>query len=200
MKAVLMLDWHFLCKQFKIFFILILCYAAAAIMSGNVAYIAFTLLFLCLLPQYMMLASADGKQDVFLLLMPVDRTAIVRERYLTALLALLLGLVVTGLVGLVQGLETMLPMLILLGEGIVAQAFAIPFTFQFGVQARIPLLVVLGALFGGSGAAFPLLSDAFVLDTGTLLFWLSVGAPVAGVLLLALSYPISLKILNGREY
>lgn len=196
MKAILMLDWYLLFNKFMGWFMFTLCCAPIAVMSDDVAHVAFALLVLSPVFQILTLAPASEKQDVFLLLMPVDRTAIVRERYLTVLLPLVPGLAVTVLAGLIQGPEAILSALILLGVETAVPALILPLIFRYDIDISIRLLVGLIYL---SITAF-LLSDPFGLDTGTLLFWLSIGAPVAGVLLLVLSYPISLKMINERDY
>lgn len=202
MKCLLMLDWYVLWKQFKLFLFFILFYAVISLISQSYNFLGFSVLFLCMLPYYLMQINDGGQVDALLLLMPAGRTKIVQERYLTALIIALPALLLMLAAWLTVGREAAFMLMIQLAAGLIALALLMPLVYKFGAtKFRMLMLLMLALLFGSNGVIVGLLEeDIPVLNLGSwfqVLAWWAV--PIA-LVLLGVSYLVSLRIYEKREF
>lgn len=148
-----------------------------------------------------------AKWDKFAVATPAGRKGVVQGKYL---FALLLGVGVLVLCSLVQVLlfflgagggdplgERLLAGVACLGVGLALDAILFPCIFKVGVQKGRMLLVLVTVvstgLFAFGVAALGKGSGHELLETALL------GLPVIGVVLLAISYFVSLKLYSSRE-
>lgn len=197
MKCLLKMDCYALWKQLKFFLAIILLYILFSLVSRQYSMLGFSILFLCMLPYYMMQMT----QETLFLILPCNRKRIVQERYLTALLVLIPGLILSLVSRLLLGPESLSMLLLQLSACLLILAIQIPLIYKFGtVRARLLLLFTMALFFGSSGAIAALVSsvqETEILRTLGLIAWIALPVSVA---LLGVSYLISLAIYEKKEF
>lgn len=202
MKSLLLLDWYTLWKQLKLFLFFILFYAVISLVSQSYMFLGFSVLFLCMLPYYLVQMNDSGRMDAVFLLMPNSRSSIVKERYITALISALLSLPLMLPTWLVMGIDALFMLVFQLAAGLLVLALLLPLAFKFGAtKSRLFTLLMLALFFGSSGMVTGLLDeDVSVLSLGSwfqTLTWLAVPA---SLVLLGVSYLVSLRVYDKREF
>lgn len=202
MKSLLLLDWYTLWKQLKMFLFFILLYAIISLVSQSYMFLGFSVLFLCMLPYYLMQMNDSVHMDAVFLLMPNSRSSLVRERYITALIAALLALPLMLAAWLVVGLDAVFMLVFQLAAGLLVLSLLLPLAFKFGAaKSRWLMLLMLALFFGSSGAITGLLEEDISLlslvNWVQTLVWFVVPATLV---LLGVSCLVSLRIFAKREF
>ena len=203
MKSLLLLDWYTLWKQLKLFLFFIAFYAAMALMSQSYAFLGFSVLFLCMMPYYLLQLNDGSRVDALLLLMPVSRTTVVAERYITALLSAACALPIFLAAGLIMGGDAVTLLALQLAAGLLVLALLLPLAYKFGAtKSRMLMLVMLALFFSTSGIISGLLTEDSSLPEVAIDHWVGILARFAlpgALVLLGVSYLVSLRIYEKRE-
>lgn len=207
MKGLIIKDIFALKQQGKILLGLLVFYAVYSIMFENMSMLAAMIVLLCvMLPITTMAYDEKSKWEKYALSMPIERKTIVLSKYLFAIVAELIGVVLVGILGgtivLFTGeleiMEMLMMTLVIGGVGLVFLTIILPILFKFGVEkARFLMLIVifipamLGMMIPQMGIAPP------SMETLKLLGYLS---PIAVVGLLLVSVKISIGIYDRKEF
>ena len=193
MKSLLLLDWYTLWKQLKLFLFFIVFYAAISLAGQSYSFLGFSVLFLCMMPYYLLQLNDSTRVDALLLLMPVGRQTVVAERYVTALLSAACALPIFLAAWLVMG-----------GEAVALLALLLPLAYKFGAtKSRMLMLVMLALFFSTSGIISGLLTEDNGLPEIAIDHWVGILARFAlpaALVLLGVSYLVSLRIYQKREF
>ncbi|MGM9593559.1 MAG: ABC-2 transporter permease [Candidatus Onthomonas sp.] len=204
MKSLLLLDWYTLWKQLKLFLFFIAFYAVMALMSQSYAFLGFSVLFLCMMPYYLLQLNDNTHVDALLLLMPVGRTTVVAERYVTALLSAACALPIFLAAGLIMGGDAVTLLVLQLAAGLLVLALLLPLAYKFGAtKSRMLMLVMLALFFSTSGIISGLLTEDNGLPEIAIDHWVGILARFAlpaALVLLGVSYLVSLRIYQKREF
>ena len=204
MKSLLLLDWYTLWKQLKLFLFFIAFYAVIALMSRSYAFLGFSVLFLCMMPYYLLQLNDSTHVDALLLLMPVGRTTVVAERYVTALLSAACALPIFLAAGLTMGGDAVALLALQLAAGLLVLALLLPLAYKFGAtKSRMLMLVMLALFFSTSGIISGLLTEDNGLPEIAIDHWVGILARFAlpaALVLLGVSYLVSLRIYQKREF
>lgn len=203
MKSLLLLDWYTLWKQLKLFLAFILFYAVLSLVIQNAQFLAFSLMFLCVMPFYLLQINEGSRFDVTLLLAPISRRLIVGERYVTVLMSAVLSLPLMLATWLVLGADAALILVFQLSVGLVLIALLLPLAYKFGsTKSRIFMMLLLVLFFVFAGASQSLYENmGAVLSVfgNWFLLFIRFSLPAALVLLLV-SYFISVQIYEKRSF
>lgn len=206
LKGLIRKDFAVLAQQGKVLFVVVLVWAVVSVSQANLAFFAgLTCFFFAVLPITVMSYDDQAKTNSYLLTMPVSRKDLVLEKYLFGVLMTAIGaalsLVISAVSSRVTGvdfLEQIAVILVMMGTGILAVSFLLPFMFKLGVEkARviymISFLLPMLLTFALQSMNLPEPSEE-VLAALPYLFLLLVTA--AGLI----SYAISLKIVQHKEF
>lgn len=204
MKSLLLLDWYTLWKQLKLFLFFIVFYAAISLAGQSYSFLGFSVLFLCMMPYYLLQLNDSTRVDALLLLMPVGRQTVVAERYVTALLSAACALPIFLAAGLVMGGEAVALLALQLAAGLLVLALLLPLAYKFGAtKSRMLMLVMLALFFSTSGIISGLLTEDNGLPEIAIDHWVGILARFAlpaALVLLGVSYLVSLRIYQTREF
>ncbi|MEL1134738.1 ABC-2 transporter permease [Desulfitobacterium sp. THU1] len=152
MKGLIIKDVFALRQQGKILLGLLAFYAFYSIMFENISMLAAMIVLLCvMLPLTTMAYDEKSKWEKYALSMPIERKTIVQSKYLFAIVAELIGVVIVGILsGLIvlftdemKIMEMLIMTLVIGGVGLVFLAIILPILFKFGVEkARFIMLIV----------------------------------------------------------
>lgn len=195
MKSLLMMDCYTLWRQLKLFLVVVLLYAVGALVSGAYEMLSFSFLFLCMLPYYLVQLTPD----TLFLILPCTRRQIVQERYLSILLSLLPSLLLSVACVLAGG--SLLIPVFQIAACLTILAVLLPLVLRFGpVKARLFTILTVALFFGSSGAIVGgvMGTDLKPIEsTLSAVSWATLGG---SLILLGISYLISLRIYEKREY
>ncbi|WP_391571726.1 ABC-2 transporter permease [Cohnella sp.] len=185
--------------------------AAYAVMFGLFTVSSFSPLMICMLPAIMMTLFASNlelrnKSMLFIGSLPVRRKQIVLAKYGSVFVYLALGIILAAAIHAINeyglGVEFPLTSLNLSLAAALAMAFAAlyyPIQFWLGVRnsSFISFLVIFlaAALIGGIGN----MADSLTFDMLPTRAQLVIGLPIAGLLLLYVSYRISLNLFLRKD-
>ncbi|QTH39826.1 ABC-2 transporter permease [Cohnella sp. LGH] len=185
--------------------------AAYAVMFGLFTVSSFSPLMICMLPAIMMTLFASNlelrnKSMLFIGSLPVRRKQIVLAKYGSVFVYLVLGIILAAAIRAINeyglGVEFPLTSLNLSLSAALAMAFAAlyyPIQFWLGVRnsSFISFLVIFlaAALIGGIGN----MADSLTFDMLPTRAQLVIGLPIAGLLLLYVSYRISLNLFLRKD-
>lgn len=202
MKALLLLDGYTLMKQLKFYFVFLTLYAGISLYSGQFMFLGFCVMFLTLMPYYLMQYTESTKSDALFLLMPCSRKTIVQERYVSVLLTLIPAALLALATLLVMGPDSALLILAECGLGLTLLSVALPIVYRYGVaKTRLILVCIMAALGGlGGGIGSRLGESAPGLFSETLPFWLPILTLVIALSALLISYHVSLRVYTKREF
>lgn len=143
--------------------------------------------------------------DKYVITMPVSRRAVVKSKYILALMLSLLGAALPAIIGIVMGLinqaadiaKQLVISAGLLGIGILFLCIMLPLIFKFGVdKSRIIVLVVFAIPFA---AAFALNQTGITLPTQDQFMRILAYSPLMLAALLAFSYFLSCYFYSEKE-
>lgn len=216
MKGLLRKDWYVLCRQWRIMLIFHVIYAAVAAFSGMAFLFAAMNVFIGMMTvQTVMALDERSKWDAVAVTLPVSRKQFVLERYAVGLLsgsfvALLTAAIMTAAGLLAPGRARMIGvpgMLMVFACGCLGMALELPAIFRFGTaKGRIAMIAVM-AIMGGLAGASASLTDGANLSAageGQLLAGVSLplaaGVLAAALMVVAVSFAISLRVYKKREF
>ena len=153
----------------------------------------------------------------YLFTLPISRKGYVKEKYIFGSIAIFIALVTSTVLDFAfqmvknqkysaQGL--LIQICISLMVAMLMLAFSLPIQLKFGAEkSRIALLAVFGCI-AAVGFVVVKLAESMNLDIGAIVAKLNgmspqilvVGGILAGILLLAVSYLISLKIMMEKQF
>ncbi|WP_018213084.1 ABC-2 transporter permease [Desulfitobacterium hafniense] len=152
MKGLIIKDIFALRQQGKILLALLVFYAVYSVVFQNLSMLAAMTVLLCvMLPVTTMAYDEKSKWDKYALSMPIPRKAIVFSKYLFAIIAEFLAVIIVGILGGIivfftgeMAIGEMLVMTLALGGvGLFFLALILPILFKFGVEkARLIMLLV----------------------------------------------------------
>lgn len=207
MKGLLIKDFLLIKQQWKILLALLAFYALYSVAFAGTEFLSSMVVVICLmLPLTTMAYDEKNKWDKYALSMPIKRDTIVLSKYLFAILTVAIGaLLVLGICFLVSLIKDSVPVketlqVALLANGLALFfiSFTLPALFKFGVEkARLIMLVIvfiptmLVMMLPQIGINLP------SLETLLSYYYLF---PILLVILLVMSYRLSLGIYKKREF
>lgn len=207
MKGLLLKDWYVLSKQGRIMLIIIACYTILST-RGNESMGVFAVLFVAILPLWVMGIDERNKWDNLAAAMPYEKKEIVLSRYL------LVGLGIMGLIALylITGLVQKLLMpqadisfhwryiASIIATGLIYPAINLPVVFSMGVEkARLWFMLITGGAAGGMAFLYSNYSE----ESSSIIRFLSTNfwfVMVFAILLFLLSGAISVRLYEKREF
>ncbi len=207
MKGLIIKDIFALRQQGKILLALLVFYAVYSVVFQNLSMLAAMTVLLCvMLPVTTMAYDEKSKWDKYALSMPIPRKAIVLSKYLLAITAEFLAVIIVGILGGAivfltgeMAIGEMLVMILAIGGiGLFFLALILPILFKFGVEkGRFIMLLV---LFVPSMLVMMIPQLGIEPPSLQTLRFLGYLSPliVAGILLL--SVKISIGIYNKKEF
>ena len=206
MKALIQKDVYVLWKQMKIFVIVML-----VIMAGNGSFGSVFVVIWCAMLPYTALAYDERcKWDQLAAMMPYSPRDLVLSKYVLGwLCAGAAGVLVLAAQAVIRAfrlpLETGSPLAVLLSfcASVCVLAITLPLMFRFGVErGRMGMFLLIFLVCGGAGALTAIGDPGGASasgNTAALLSMAAVLAPVAAVVLTAVSVPLSLRICAARR-
>ena len=218
MKGMLMKDFMLLKNQ-KQFFVAILAFAVMFFGMYDDTSFAFNyIVILCTLFTISTISYDEYDNGMsYLFTLPISRKGYVKEKYVFGIIAIFIALVTSTVLDFVfqmvkkqeysaQGL--LIQICISLMVAMLMLAFSLPIQLKFGAEkSRIALLAVFGCI-AAVGFVVVKLGESMNLDIGAIVTKLNgmspqmliAGGIAAGILLLAVSYLISLKIMMKKQF
>ncbi len=201
MKCLLLLDFYALWKQLKIFLFFILAYAVGSLITGQYMFLGFAVMFLLMLPYYLQQLLEGGQVDASLLLAPIGRRTIVGARYLTVLLCVLPALALAAGAWAVLGADAALQLLLQTAASLVGISIILPLLYRFGAaKSRMLLLLMFALFFGSTGLISGFSEEISLAALGGWFPWLVRLALPAALAVLGLSWLVSVRIYEKREF
>lgn len=206
MKALIQKDIYVLWKQMKIFIIVML-----VIMVGNGAFGSVFVVIWCAMLPYTALAYDERcKWDQLAAMMPYSVRDVVLSKYalgwLCAAVAGGIALVSQAVIRLLGlPLTTGTPALVFLGlcASVCVLAISLPTMLRFGVErgrmGMFLMIFLVCAAAGALGSVVPASGEAVSAGEAALLSMATVAAPIAAVVLTAVSIPLSLRLYAARR-
>lgn len=211
MRGLLLKDFY-MAKQYCRYFLVILFGFIAVFIfgEGDAFYLGYPMIICMNIPFTLIAYDERNKWDVNSLTMPFTRKQLVTSKYLGVLLLLLGTLVVIGSAYIVGSMrlgkfqwlafsETMVMMAFI---GLLSPSILLPLVFRFGAErGRVFYYITLLIFFAAIGAGTEvmktpeiaaLLSDA--------VSWLLPGTVILGTLVLILSWTLSVRFYEKREF
>ncbi|ACL20308.1 ABC-2 transporter permease [Desulfitobacterium hafniense] len=207
MKGLIIKDIFALRQQGKILLALLVFYAVYSVVFQNLSMLAGMIVLLCvMLPVTTMAYDEKSKWDKYALSMPIPRKTIVLSKYLFAIIAEFLAVIIIGILGgiivfftgeMVIG-EMLVMTLALGGAGLFFLALVLPILFKFGVEkARFIMLL---AFFIPSMIVMMLPQLGIEPPSAQTLRFLGYLSPLIVAGLLLFSVKISIGIYNKKEF
>lgn len=207
MKGLIIKDIFALRQQGKILLALLVFYAVYSVVFQNLSMLAVMIVLLCvMLPVTTMAYDEKNKWDKYALSMPIPRKAIVLSKYLFAIIAELLAVIIVGILGGIivfftgeMAIGEMLVMILAIGGvGLFFLALILPILFKFGVEkGRFIMLLV---LFVPSMLIMMIPQLGIEPPSAQTLRFLGYLSPLIVAGLLLLSVKISIGIYNKKEF
>lgn len=218
MKGMLIKDFMLLKNQ-KQFFVVILVFAFMFFGMYDDATFAFTyIVVLCTLFTISTISYDEYDNGMsYLFTLPISRKGYVKEKYVFGIISICIALVTATVLDIVFKMvknqkygtqELLIQLCTSLMVAMLMLAFSLPIQLKFGAEkSRIALLAVFGCI-AAVGFVVIKLGESMNLDMGAIVKkvdglssqLLITGGIAAGILLLAVSYLISLKILMKKQF
>lgn len=211
MKGLIIKDLYELIKQCRFVLLLCLIYMIISIMGeSSTFFLAFAIVFISMLPITVMAYDEKSKWDSYAITMPYTRKEMVLSKYILSLIGIfsmsILYLILRGgtfliidgnLSMLPEMITSMLPMILV---AILFSSVNFPIIFKFGAEkgrlAMIILCALVGGIFGATAAGAEESGDIFVKIFSSIP---NIVYPIAAVVLLMVSFLISVKVYEKRE-
>lgn len=207
MKGLIIKDIYALKQQGKILLVLLVFYAVYSVMFDNLSMLAAMIVLLCvMMPITTMAYDEKSKWEKYALAMPVERKTMVLSKYVFALMAELIGVIIVTILSLIIVFftgemklnEALIMILAIGGVGLFFLAIILPLLFQFGVEkARLIILIV---IFIPSLLAMMLSQLGMSPPSPETLKLLGYLSPLIIAGLLLLSIKISMRIYDKKEF
>ncbi|SHO43383.1 ABC-2 transporter permease [Anaerocolumna xylanovorans] len=207
MKGLLLKDWYVLLKQGRIMLVCIALYAVLAA-GGNEGMGFFAVLFVAMLPFWVIGIDERNKWDNLAAAMPYEKKEIVLSRYILVGSGLIVLIALYLIASLAKGL--LMPqaeasfhwqyIISIIAIGLIYAAINLPVIFRLGVEkARLWFIIITGGIAGGLGVYYSSHSEGSSKVTHFLStnLWFVM---VLAILLFLLSGAISVRLYEKREF
>lgn len=195
MKALIQKDFYVLWKQMRLFVVIMLVFAVAQGTFGSV----FIVVWCAMLPYTAMAYDERCKWDQLAAMMPYSVRDLVLSKYVLGWLCAGAASVLALTVQLVMKNGGLLTVLVSLCGSACILSITLPLMFHFGVErGRMGMFLLIFLVCAGGGA----LSSAAVSDSMDgfhMLPAVLLAAPIAAVVLTAVSIPLSLRLYAARQ-
>lgn len=202
MAGLIYKDFVNLKQQAKIYLLIVVVWMAVSIAEGNLSFFGGMMaVFSVLLPLTCYAYDEQGQWDKYALTMPISRKEIVLSKYVFGLVMLGCSLLLTMAVSAATKQdvgEAMEVHCIFAALGIFCMAVIFPSVFRFGVEKARNIMFLCFLI----PAAVAMLWEKmdFAAPTPQLAERLTYLAPVAAIVLLLISIPLSISIYEKREF
>jgi len=206
MKGLLLKDWYMAKKYCRNYLFIILVFAIASGYAENNFFMLYPMIMASILPVTLISYDERSKWQNYADTMPYKRRDIVTVKYLCMLIILISVVLLIGIVNLVKSLISddlnIAEIAAFCGNsllvGIFPASLMLPVIFKFGVEkGRIAYYITIGLVFGCVFAFAYASSNTAILEALT--HSLRTAIPVIGLLLLAVSWFLSVKFYERRE-
>lgn len=205
MRGLILKDLYNLKKHSTIYIILLIFYLIIGISNENFSmFSSMMAIIAAILPITAMAYDEKSKWDRYALTMPVSRPDIVASKYILGLIFLLLAFLISMLFNIIifkiDFIESLLANSVSLSVGIVIISFIFPIMFKYGVEkGRLLMMLVLFAPTGiivllSKIGLNPEVINKEIIEKLLYLF------PILAIVLLILSYLVSLSIYRKKEF
>lgn len=196
MKALLMKDLYVLWRQMKIFFLLIVVFAAVPSVFQN----TFAILYAAMVPYTAFAQDESSKWNTLAVMMPYSAKEIVVSKYLLG------GIAIAAATGITMVFQNVMKLLggpavgnmtltMAMLIAVIMLDITLPLVFRFGVEKGRMIVVFTLAMIGGSaGALSSLVEDGVRLPFNGGLLTLVIAAAATAV-----SLPLSMKAWERRK-
>ncbi len=196
MKSLLLKDIYLITKRGVLIPLFALFFAVFASLQANFLYYVMTTMMLMMLSLTTMAYDQSDGFDAFIMAMPIAKKDIVLEKYLLGAIALFLSLVFVIIFTLIIGTqkEVLLSYISLQSAfGLIFMAINYPLIYKFGFEkSRVWYILISMVLASSMGVALNL--GLLVLQKLRVML-----LPIVALILVFISYQISLNIVKKRE-
>jgi len=198
MKALLMKDLHVFWRRMKLFVLMIVVFCAVPSVFQN----TFAVTYAAMIPYSMFSVDETSKWDKLAAMMPYSTFDLVMSKYLLGGLSVGASFALVTLMQFITARfseSTGADFSIVLASvcvSLIIMAVTLPMIFRFGVErARMTMIFLIAAVCGSAGAM------ASLTDAGVSISFAGVAAllPVATVIAMAVSIPLSMKFYEKRK-
>ena len=197
MKSLLLKDICIIGKRGVLIPLLALFFAVFAAMQANFLYFAMTTMMLMMLCLSTMAYDQNDGFDAYILALPIHKQAVVLEKYVLGLLALMVSLLIVLICTLVVGRQKAdIPSYLLMQSaiGFIFMAINYPLIFRFGFEkSRVWYILISMALATSTGIAVNL-GLYYTIHTA-----ITIMLPFSALALVIISYLVSLHIIKNKE-
>ncbi|HCJ95072.1 MAG TPA: hypothetical protein DHV69_07750 [Sphaerochaeta sp.] len=205
MNALLLKDWYVLIRQSKLTMVIVIVFTIVGVASSTFFYAAVAAIVCVMLPLTTMAYDQMHHWDRFVIGLPIERKDVVRSKYLLALLALSLSVLMLAIVGFAFylandiALETVLFMLwTQLVAGLFFLSVNYPIVIKMGFErGRIWYIIITIPIVSLSGVLNS------ILDMESLSMHVSIrnfAYFIRPILLVIGSYLLSVRYMESKEY
>ena len=198
MKALLMKDLYVFWRRMKLFVLMIVVFCAVPSVFQN----TFAITYAAMIPYSMFSVDESSKWDKLAAMMPYSTFDLVMSKYLLGGLSVGASFTLVTLMQFITARfseSTGADFSIVLASvcvSLIIMAVTLPMIFRFGVErARMTMIFLIAAVCGSAGAM------ASLTDAGVSISFAGAAAllPVAAVVTMALSIPLSIKLYEKRK-
>lgn len=184
------------------FFICVVFLGVSPISKDNIMSLLLPVLISGLLPTTLLSYDERSKWQELSGVLPISRSQLVSVKYLMGLILMGSFLVLTAALHLIVGRYPAQELVALLGGifglALLVSAVNLPMMFKFGVEkGRIWYIVTLFLVAGASAFSAGIATDFMQSDVAGALGWI---VPVVGAVLFALSWLLSIRFYEKREF
>lgn len=195
MRALILKDFYVLWKQMRLFVVVLLVFAVSQGVFGSV----FIVIWCAMLPYTAMAYDERCKWDQLAAMMPYSVRDLVLSKYVLGWLCAGAASVLALAVQLVMKSGDLPTVLVSLCASACILSITLPLMFRFGVERGrmgMFLLIFLVCIGGGVVSSAVVSGDTGVFRLPPVVM---LAAPIAAVVLTAVSIPLSLRLYAGRE-
>lgn len=210
MKGLIIKDIYNLKKSLKTTLIIILFYAFLSYNTGDVSILIGLTTFITISMAISSLAYDDmAKWDGYALAMPITRKSIVLGKYVLAFILAMLSIVVSSILSIIviyvrgdldsifKGQEILLISYIVFLVGMLYLSIIMPLIFKFGVENT--RLLMIGSMAIPTGIVYLLFKMGVQLPTEDQLMSILYISPIILILILIISFSITLSIYKNKD-
>lgn len=211
MKGLLLKDFYMTKQYCRYFLMVLLGFIAIFILGkGDAFYLAYPMVICMNIPFTLIAYDERSKWDINLLTMPFTRKQLVTSKYLGALI-LLIGTVLAIAIAYIAGtmrhgefewLAFAEMMVLIAFSGLLSPSILLPLVFRFGSErGRLFYYITLLICFAVVGMGMELMKQPkFLALLSDISSWLLPGTVILGALILLISWALSVRFYENREF
>lgn len=208
MKGLLLKDLYMALKYCRAYLLISALFAVLSLFSDNLFLLLYPVLMAGAIPVNLISYDEKSGWGTYSGTLPYTRRQLVSAKYLVALIALGVGMVLVGMIQLLRLVYTGESwqeygqlLLLLPAVSLIVPCLLLPVVFKYGVEkGRLVFYAVVIVVAGGFGALGAVLTDdGFAVGLPALGAWLAPTAFLAALLLLAGSWLLSIRFYEKRE-